>query len=199
MAITQQRMVDVINAGLDYKLAFETLIKEIDEAHELAQGGRITYQVALDTIMHIAGTGLLKKPASSRTALELEYKYFNSNWKRNVRSTMKQAKRREEAGIIPRKRKTPSLFIETSVLATQPEAIPLAQHIAQHGYSISPARQAEIEAEAERDIKQRKYLEARKAPVQLQEPPAIDLAHDPDDPENAFGVPGSSIISSDKD
>lgn len=194
MSITQQRMIEVINAGLDYKIAFETLIKEIDEAHQLAQGGRLSTQVALETIHAIAGTGLLKKPAASRTALELEYKYFRANWKRNQRQAIKQQRNRKEAGIQPRLPRVHSQFIETTIPA-ELEIVPFTQQIAQHGYSLSPAHQHEIEAEALRSINQRKYLESKSKP---QPPPssspAIDLSYDPDDPEN-FMSPGSSIVS----
>lgn len=112
MAITQERVMDIIDAGLDYKNAFARLIQVIDEQRERTRDihrlQRLSDLAVLDKaisdIFSIAGIGLLRNSGSG-TILEFEARHFRSAGGRNKRNKIKAEKRRREAGIKPQARR----------------------------------------------------------------------------------------------
>lgn len=122
MTIPQSRMIALINAARDYQHAFQHLSQIIAEYHALAKSGQIDAAAALQEILFRAGPGLLHQPAKTTTAIQLEYEHFRANYKRNERTRIKAAIKREKQGIKPRRRSQEEIFITptTSTSMTPP-------------------------------------------------------------------------------
>lgn len=193
MAITQTRIISLINAGRDFQQALEKLISQIESLRSEVESGVTKPESALEILYLNAGPGLLINPAASKTTLLAEHKHFKANIRRNLRSKAKQEKKRRDQGILPRHQPDPFSPLNEHIISQPQQPVPL--DFLTRGYSISPSRQREIELEAERALKQKQYLEG-KTQATATATAKIDLSSDPDDPENAFGESGTSIISS---
>lgn len=177
MTISQHRVISILNAGIDYRQAFERLIRLIDEQHEAAahysdhssyspehtRRNLIESQKIIKTIYLSAGDTLLVQASASRVALETAHAHFKANYKRNERNRVKAAQKRRDQGIMPRVKIT-TPFLEIS---------PVKHQASQHKLYTEHAPEAK----------------PRFVPS-----PLIDLSTDPDDPENAFDS-GTGFVS----
>lgn len=104
-------MMRLINAALDYKQALESLIDFIKTEPNPS------YQ-----LLQFASTeARLERPSESLLVLTLEYQHFQKNATRNDRLAKREATKRREAGVIPR-RHTP----RDSILQHKGRYLPLA-------------------------------------------------------------------------
>ena len=110
MAILQSRMMAVINAGLDYQQALETILERFRLNKERISQGRMSYQQAYEDFESIASTRiLLQRPTQSPTALAVEHYHFTRNARRNAKVAAHQAELRRLQGIPERQHLTSPL------------------------------------------------------------------------------------------
>lgn len=94
MAITQERMLALVFAAVDYKDAYERLRKFAIQQRNHAKDGTITYEDGLELVALSARVSeMLQRPVESGTTIVLESKHFSSS---KIRENQKRAKREAE-------------------------------------------------------------------------------------------------------
>lgn len=97
MAITQDRVMTIIAAGLDYQQGLRRAISLIQQA-DLANAEK-----ALATLQfQIQESDMLKKPMKSVATLAIEEQHFRKNHAANERRRHKQATKRRDSGVSER-------------------------------------------------------------------------------------------------
>lgn len=100
MAITQQRMVELIRAGQDYQQALEKLMRLVALDIKDVRNGKKTPLEAIDSIsLYDQLFLLLSDPLKSATTLKLEAEYFRRNFNRNKAAAIWQANSRARRGL----------------------------------------------------------------------------------------------------
>ena len=117
MAISQDRILRLIHAGLCYRTAYESL------AQYVALGVEHGEAVAWDSLRSAHSLALRAAPAREQVdTLALEAEHFRKNAKRNERERLRAATSRVLAGVAPRPpgetikvlpRPNPTIFAET--------------------------------------------------------------------------------------
>ena len=102
MSITQDRMISLLNAAIDFRQAFLTLAKAIESTQHAPDP-----KEALWLLSRRVGPGMLEHPVDAETVIVREWNHFRKNLKRNQRVAEHQRRARRERGIQPRK--TPEL------------------------------------------------------------------------------------------
>jgi hypothetical protein len=95
MPITQSRMIALINAGRDYKQAFENARQSIEVHMKAAQDKEESWEEALTHIWSFTLPKLLVTNMNSAAVLEVEYSHFRSFQNKNNRAA-KAARRRRD-------------------------------------------------------------------------------------------------------
>lgn len=84
MPITQTRMIDLINAGLDYQQALQFACKLIREARENIYAGADSIKEIDDLAILADESALLSNPTASGIVIQLERRHFKQNASRNI-------------------------------------------------------------------------------------------------------------------
>lgn len=114
MPITQERVIAIIDAGLDYKRALGKLIQiineERDKSRDICKMKRLSDLDVLDEVIgriyRSAGISLLDNNGSG-TILEYEAQHYLSTKSRNTRNRIKAEIRRREAGVKEQRKRFP--------------------------------------------------------------------------------------------
>src|SRR5258708_19099946 len=97
MPITQDRMIALLNAGIDYQQAFDRSIEILKEEFEKGENGEITWeQAAWNMHILVSPTGLLAKPIQSYSIIQVERAHWRSNARRNINAAKRQEQKRLE-------------------------------------------------------------------------------------------------------
>lgn len=188
MAISQQRVIDIINAGLDFKQALDRTIQLIDDeyANHAKHDDIPPFLISLYT--RCSYIKLLEKPETSPIVLVTEAKHFRQNYRRNQRNAAKAERRRRAQGAMPRQPATSDPFIRV-------DASPMPR------LDPSWAERSSIIATPEMSEQHRREHEAGLIKYQpdlarelgiLPAEPARATDWTPDDPEDSFN-PGAII------
>ncbi len=128
MPITQERMIAVINAGVDCMQGLDKLSSLIATETKLVHNGQQTAEQALEHLSHSANPAwLLSKPVETKVTLLSEHNYFRRNAGRNRANARWQAGKRakgrgEEGGkSVPLMELT--VFDQISSEASKPDEI----------------------------------------------------------------------------
>jgi hypothetical protein len=153
MPITQERMIDLINAGLDYQEALqeaERIIKREIRAFYDSNMADPKYHMD-NLLLLITEAGLLKRASKSMAIIQIEQRHFRQNKHRNERRKNKLRDKRGTSGEI--RSTAPLSFLEKKkVQSTIPgELLSHADQERIQFKGLSDAQRAEIEKEAERD------------------------------------------------
>lgn len=182
MPISQDRMIALIRATQDYSNAVNFLISIIQSNTQRAASGEITAEKALfeNINMHTRVELLLHEPIQSSSTLTREAHHFKLTAKRNIRMAARARRKREELGTLPRYPQPQSLSrLEPSI-------------------KIDSKTNAELDQLVALSTQKRWDREHPQHPAPTS--PTVDLAHDPDDPENFMsGGLGISPSSDDPD
>ncbi len=180
MAVSQDRIIDLINAGLDFKQALDDMIALIDQAHE-----RDPDHPGLASLWALSDYGKrLKQPYKSPFILQKEREHFRANRRRNIRNAAAAERKRRAQGAIPMIRER-----QFDPLEPAPRLTPRVPEGPDYSH-ISEDRKRQIEAEAEASA--RKWHPELFIDQPPTKPGLDDIAkqmgetYDPDDPENAF-------------
>lgn len=205
MPISQDRFIATINAGLDFELGFEFMLKQTADAYYDALDGKIAWQDALTNLATLANHHILKDYGQSKSTLAAEARHFRSNAKRNARQADRLARRRAENNPYAQRRNQPSFDTGPFVglprrSTTAPGSIIEDNYMKQARHSIldaSPIKTANLDSDARNRIMQEDMARAEALKAKLDAAaktaaePQIDLAHDPDDPENFMDLPAA--------
>lgn len=102
MPITQNRMIAVLNAALDYEQALLTACSLAAQMHEAAATGEKTWQEALDGLRAMLSLrGLLTRPLTSTTTLAVERSHFRRHKMENEAARVRAAEKRALNAIGP--------------------------------------------------------------------------------------------------
>lgn len=124
MPIPQDRVIAIINAGMDYEQALKRLMEFINMEVKDVYLGKQSSSEALDKIAAMDQLFLLlKKPLESPATLKIEYAYFKRNYSRNIAASKWQAKTREKKrlGIPTRAKKPNARFANLTTLGEEIE------------------------------------------------------------------------------
>jgi len=98
MAITQDRMISLLNAAIDFRQAFLTLAKAIESAQNATDP-----KEALWLLSRRVGPGMLEHPVDAEVVIVKEWNHFRKNLRRNQRVAEHQRQMRREKGVPIRK------------------------------------------------------------------------------------------------
>jgi hypothetical protein len=95
MAITQDRMIAILNAAQDYEQALGKAIGLIQKHAKEAHDGIITWQEAMEaTYLMVSVGGLLTRAATTNKTLGAERQHFKAFARRNERAAQRAAEKR---------------------------------------------------------------------------------------------------------
>lgn len=99
MPITQDRMLAVIHAGLDFRDGLHKITEQIKMETISVQKGHYSAQQALDNLLSQSNIAmLLEDYAESLSLLTLEAKYFRMFYNRNAKAAEKRDQKRRAMG-----------------------------------------------------------------------------------------------------
>jgi hypothetical protein len=187
MPFTQERAIELLNAGLDYQQAFNSLKRHIERAVTAVESGEITADAAMIHVSLNATDNLLRQQGRTQATLAFEAKHFRANKRRNDKARAKQEQKRRSAGVAPRQ---PDRSILLSTAPTSPFEGP-SSPIAIDQAKIN-AEERERIAEEMIGVELKPLPAGAKLPFGLKSGAAasgsssapVDLASDENDPEN---------------
>jgi len=158
MAISQYRMIALINAGADFEQALARAIHQSNMYWNLASKGQMTWQEAFTLANSILSTAaLLSHPQESSKILALEKTHFIREAKRNDRSAAKSARKRQAQGKAHRQQNygRETTFIQHAKQASlAPDSI--GRESAILGSALQMALQSELMSTPEHPLGQAK-------------------------------------------
>jgi hypothetical protein len=180
MPITQDRMIALVSAGLDFKHAFENLHTALTRELKAMDNNQQSRDETLHNIsLHIAGRAqFIGDEVKSTVTLSLEYAHYKAQGHKNIRAKAKQQQRRRDLGIQPHQTPfTSNGLVRRSTAPTSIEPDQLTGRLAApvNMYNTQPLLQP-----------------SHQPTVKIEAEPEVDLAFDPDDPENFLGQ-GASL------
>lgn len=106
MPITQQRVMNLIDAAIDYKDAFEQLTLDIKRTFDLIEQNNYNLEsiksLIIDLLLHVdAPDHYLKNPLQSQITLRLEHDHFHRHFKSNISSARRMQRKRNSNPTPP--------------------------------------------------------------------------------------------------
>lgn len=174
MPISQERMIALTNAALDYQQALETFRNFILSTANKVQSGVVTPLDALNQIITLSNPQQLLASAQSITIIALESRHWHKNAKRNIAERNRQRKRKgsplkqdEIAYSAPHslahtpQSQAPANLLRQSAMgkgnadyiqgAPPPQVPPTPAKAFNAGQTLSPEAKAAIEAQVARE------------------------------------------------
>lgn len=141
MPVSQSRIIDLINAALDYKRGLDNLIDHV-KADALRAREHPEHAAGLfEGLEAVAQTNTLMEHAErSLATLVVEHEHFRRNARRNDRTARKQAAKRQQAGVIPRSKSPRDVRLHSASDLPRTISRPQFQFL-----GVSPERLAENE------------------------------------------------------
>lgn len=206
MPISQDRMIALTNAALDYQQALHSVIDYVNDQTLKINSGLITAESAMMAISTLAANeaGLLNDMAASQTTLALESRHWLKAAKRNVRERNRQQRKRDLQGkpkgifdTAPKSLSHTAMRRDDSILQRSGNVRPRndyqqrtlqqpikLQALIEAGSGLSPDVIARLEQEADEALA--KEAKAKNIPAPgippLSGDMAQDIADDMDDP-----------------
>jgi hypothetical protein len=156
MAISQHRVIALINAALDYMQALHHQSKAISEAARRAAAGIGDPRDHLLDLSSYSPNTLLNEPSQSFAAITTEYNHFRRNAKRNDTEAKRMARKRASDGAIMRAT-TP----RTSHLDRPTIPLPNALEYRMPALHLPSAEsRTSLDAETDRLLQTKRFLES---------------------------------------